>query len=214
MTRRKISDETKQLIDKLYDENLSVREIARRTNVSYPTARKYTKDKQRVNPETGQHFETRRQFEIYRRYREHVMRQIQQQPINQEQKDSEASLIATLWSLEGIIPPTKIGYNHFAALFALARNYRWGGPVFPRDISQALNANIFTPDDARLPPQGFDTYFERLRQLGLIQVTLETGYTMNNDLKKIIFDNFDRFVTPSIAKERFWNSVHLYYRLD
>src|SRR3989338_1623293 len=210
---RIISDETKSLMERWHGEELPVREIARRANVSYTTAWGYTRLRQNINPETGKPFESLSQ------YRKYLSKLKQQQPINQvsseqpttqEQKGLEASLIATLWGLEGIRPPTKIGYNDFAALFALAQNYKFSGKVFHTDISQALNASIFTPEGARLPPKSFDIYFERLKQLGLIQGASETGYTMDKGLVTIIFDNFNRLVTPSIGKDRFWNSISLY----
>ena len=216
MTRRKISDETKQLIDKLYDENLSVREIARRMNVSYTTAYGYTRLRQNINPETGKPFESLSQYRKYlsKQKPQHPTNQAvsSEQPINQEQQDVEAPLIAALWSLEDIKPPTKIGYNDFGALIALAQYY-WGEPVFPSNISEALNASKLTPDDARLQPQGLEAYFEKLKQLRLIQGTSESGYTMDRGLARIIFDNFDRFVTPGVSKERFWGSVEAWYRL-
>jgi len=62
---RKISDETKKLMEKLYAQDLPISEIARRANVSYPTAYGYTKLRQRINPETGQPFESRSQYQEY-----------------------------------------------------------------------------------------------------------------------------------------------------
>lgn len=44
---RKISDKTQQLMQRLYARGLTPAEIARRTNVSYPTAYGYTKAKER-----------------------------------------------------------------------------------------------------------------------------------------------------------------------
>jgi transposase len=62
---RKISDKKTQLIQKLYDEGLDVAEITRRVDVSYSTAYGYTKLKQRINPETGQAFESISQLRDY-----------------------------------------------------------------------------------------------------------------------------------------------------
>ena len=62
---RKISDKKTQLIQKLYGEGLDVAEIARIVNVSYSTAYGYTKLKQRINPETGQAFESISQLMDY-----------------------------------------------------------------------------------------------------------------------------------------------------
>ena len=62
---RKISDKKTQLIQKLYDKGLDVAEIARRVDVSYSTAYGYTKLKQRINPETGQAFESISQLRDY-----------------------------------------------------------------------------------------------------------------------------------------------------
>ena len=62
---RKISDKKTQLIQKLYGEGLDVAEIARIVNVSYSTAYGYTKLRQRINPETGQAFESISQLMDY-----------------------------------------------------------------------------------------------------------------------------------------------------
>jgi DNA-binding XRE family transcriptional regulator len=62
---RKISDQTKNLIENLYAQDLPVAEIARRANVSYPTAYGYTRLKQRINPETRKPFESLGQLMDY-----------------------------------------------------------------------------------------------------------------------------------------------------
>ena len=62
---RKISDETKELIEGLYAQDLPIAEIARRVNVSYPTAYGYTRLRKRINPETKQPFESISQLKDY-----------------------------------------------------------------------------------------------------------------------------------------------------
>ena len=65
---KRISNETKEEIMKLYDNGsgLSPIEIARQTGVSYPSVYGLTRVRQRVNPETGQPFESRSQYQDYR----------------------------------------------------------------------------------------------------------------------------------------------------
>ncbi|MEK6952117.1 MAG: hypothetical protein AABX29_03810, partial [Nanoarchaeota archaeon] len=66
---KRILREKEQLIDKLFREGLNPAEIARRTDVSYGTAYGYTRARQRINPETGQGFASRTE------YQEHLARQ-------------------------------------------------------------------------------------------------------------------------------------------
>lgn len=70
----KVSAETRDLIERLNEENLSLAEIARRANVSYTTVYVYTRTK-------------RRGFASYGEYREHLAKQRQEQPGNQELSD-------------------------------------------------------------------------------------------------------------------------------
>mgnify|MGYP001603000995 CR=1 FL=1 len=98
---RKILDETRELIQELYDGGLAVLKVSRRTGVPYSTVYGYTRARQRVNPETGQQFssstelrgylarqwvnpETGQQFSSLTDYQEHLARQRQKKPINQE----------------------------------------------------------------------------------------------------------------------------------
>ncbi len=64
---KRISNETKEEIMKLYDNGsgLSPIEIARQTGVSYPSVYGLTRVRQRVNPETGQPFESQTQYRDY-----------------------------------------------------------------------------------------------------------------------------------------------------
>ena len=64
---KRISNETKEEIMKLYDHGsgLSPIEIARQTGVSYPSVYGLTRVRQRVNPETGQPFESLSQYQDY-----------------------------------------------------------------------------------------------------------------------------------------------------
>ena len=71
---RKISNETKQLIEELYAEGLPVVEIAKRVNVSYPTAYGYTKVKERGFAsylKYQEHLAKERGFASYSKYQEH-----------------------------------------------------------------------------------------------------------------------------------------------
>ena len=86
----KIPYKTEQLIEKLYAKNLSVAEIARRTNVSFETAYGYTRVRQRINPETKQPFKSLTEYEVYR------ARQRQQQPVNQQSSDVVKQRLAEL----------------------------------------------------------------------------------------------------------------------
>jgi len=63
---RRISDETKQLIEHLYAQDLPIVEIAEIANVSYSFVYGLTRVKKRVNPETGKPFESRSQYNRYR----------------------------------------------------------------------------------------------------------------------------------------------------
>ncbi|MDP6642073.1 MAG: helix-turn-helix transcriptional regulator [Candidatus Nanoarchaeia archaeon] len=64
---RRIPDETKEKIIRLYDNGsgLSPAEIAKQTDISYSSVYGLTRAKQRVNPETGQPFESRSQYQEY-----------------------------------------------------------------------------------------------------------------------------------------------------
>jgi len=62
---RKIPNETKQLLESLYNDSLTVRAISRRTGVPYSTVYGYTKARQRVNPETGQPFSSLAELKEY-----------------------------------------------------------------------------------------------------------------------------------------------------
>ncbi len=75
---KKIPDETKQLMEELYAENLSVAEIARRTDVSYSTAYGYTKAKQRgfaSRTEYKEHLAKQKGFASRTEYEEHLVKQ-------------------------------------------------------------------------------------------------------------------------------------------
>ena len=63
---KRISDETKRLIEGLYAQNLLVTEVARQANVPYSTAYGYTRARQRDNPETGQPFKSLTELQYYR----------------------------------------------------------------------------------------------------------------------------------------------------
>ena len=62
---RKIPDATKTLMGELYALGLPIAETARRTNVPYSTAYNYTRLRQRFNPETGQRFESRTEYDAH-----------------------------------------------------------------------------------------------------------------------------------------------------
>ena len=75
---RKISDKTKQLIQKLHNKGLSVREIARKVNVSYPIVWEYTKAKKRgfkSYSEYREYLVKKRGFESFYEYQNHLARQ-------------------------------------------------------------------------------------------------------------------------------------------
>ena len=78
---KKISEKTIRVMRGLFRNGLSVTEISRRTNIPYVTVHRYTKLKQKINPETGKRFISRTEYE------EHLARQRQQQPINQKLSD-------------------------------------------------------------------------------------------------------------------------------
>lgn len=60
-----ISNETKQLMNKLDAKGLPVKEIEKKTGVSYTTAYNYVRLKKRMNPETGEPFESHNQYKEY-----------------------------------------------------------------------------------------------------------------------------------------------------
>ena len=64
---RRIPDETRKEIIRLYDNGsgLSPAEIARQTDISYSSVYGLTRARQRVNPETGQPFESQSQYQEY-----------------------------------------------------------------------------------------------------------------------------------------------------
>lgn len=62
---RKLPVETIELIEQLYADDLHIKEIARRAKVSYATAYSYTRLKQRINPVTGEPFETAIEYKKY-----------------------------------------------------------------------------------------------------------------------------------------------------
>ena len=64
---RRIPDETRKEIIRLYDNGsgLSPAEIARQTDISYSSVYGLTRARQRVNPETGQPFESQSQLMDY-----------------------------------------------------------------------------------------------------------------------------------------------------
>ena len=64
---RRIPDEKREEIIRLYDNGggMSPAEIARQTGVSYSSVYGLTKVRQRVNPETGEPFESKSQYQEY-----------------------------------------------------------------------------------------------------------------------------------------------------
>jgi plasmid maintenance system antidote protein VapI len=64
---RRIPDEKREEIIRLYDNGggMSPAEIARQTGVSYSSVYGLTKVRQRVNPETGEPFESQSQYQEY-----------------------------------------------------------------------------------------------------------------------------------------------------
>ncbi len=80
---RRIPDEKREEIIRLYDNGggMSPAEIARQTGVSYSSVYGLTKVRQRVNPETGEPFESKSQ------YREYTARQRVNRPENQGLSD-------------------------------------------------------------------------------------------------------------------------------
>ena len=75
---KKISNETKQLIEELYAQNLPIVEVARRTNVSYATAYGYTKAKQKGFASRAKYQEDlarRKGFASYKEYQKYLAKQ-------------------------------------------------------------------------------------------------------------------------------------------
>ena len=84
---RKISEETKQLMEELYNKGLSVAEIARKVNVSYATVYGYTKVKQKgfaSRTEYHEHLAKQKGFASYGEYRKYQAEQRQQKKSNQK----------------------------------------------------------------------------------------------------------------------------------
>ena len=67
--QRRIPQEVREEINRLYNDGLRLSEIARQTGVSYPSVYGMTRARQKVNPETGEPFES------YTAYRKHLARQ-------------------------------------------------------------------------------------------------------------------------------------------
>jgi len=63
---KKLPDETREWLEELYEDELTVTEVARIARLPYSTVYSYTKVRQRVNPETGQTFGSLNE------YREHL----------------------------------------------------------------------------------------------------------------------------------------------
>ncbi len=103
---RRIPDEKREEIIRLYDNGggMSPAEIARQTGVSYSSVYGLTKVRQRVNPETGEPFESLNQYQEYTarqrvnpetgepfesksQYREYTARQRVNRPENQGLSD-------------------------------------------------------------------------------------------------------------------------------
>jgi transposase-like protein len=61
----RVPEEKKQLLAELYRQEISIREIARRANVPFSTAYNYTRLLERINPETGQPFESQSQYDAF-----------------------------------------------------------------------------------------------------------------------------------------------------
>ena len=116
-----------------------------------------------------------------------------------------------LYLKKGISPPTSIGYNDFAILFALAQNSSWSGQVEHGDISEALHASRLTPENAR-GPRALDSYFIRFEEVGLIHRTSTNGYQMDREIATAIQDYAERIMTSGM--EGFLRSVAAFYRLD
>jgi len=76
---RRISAEPEQLMKEFYAQHLRIEDMARRANVSYYTAYRFAKSRQRVNPATGEPLESLNQYQAYRArqkaYRESKARQ-------------------------------------------------------------------------------------------------------------------------------------------
>jgi len=75
---RKISDDTKQLMQEMDAEGLSVAEIARRTNVPYSTVYGYTKAKQKgfaSYKEYNEHWAKEKGFASHSAYQKHLIKQ-------------------------------------------------------------------------------------------------------------------------------------------
>ena len=81
--RKRIPERAREEIIRLYDNGsgLSPAEIARQTGVSYSSVYGLTRIRQRVNPETGEPFESRNQ------YQEYTARQRVNRPENQGLSD-------------------------------------------------------------------------------------------------------------------------------
>ena len=62
---KRISEETKEKIEKLYAEGISMGNIAWQTGVSYSSVYGLTRARQRTNPDTGKQFESRIEYEKY-----------------------------------------------------------------------------------------------------------------------------------------------------
>ena len=98
---RKIMAETAELINRLYDDNVPLPEIARKAGVSYTTVYGRTKLRQKMNPETGERFRSYSEYEDYlagqrvnpetgerfgsdSEYRDYQVRQRQTKPENKQ----------------------------------------------------------------------------------------------------------------------------------
>ncbi len=62
---RRIPEEEREEISRLYDQGLRPSEIARQTGVSYASVYGMTKARQRINPDTGEKFKSGTEYEYH-----------------------------------------------------------------------------------------------------------------------------------------------------
>jgi len=94
--------------------------------------------------------------------------------------------------------PTSIGYNDFALMFALTQEQLPGKPISAEYLSKYLRQHPAVPEDARLEPNGVEAYLKRLEGGGLITRMVNDGYTMHDELVRLLSANVGRVKTPDL----------------
>ncbi|MEK6914717.1 MAG: helix-turn-helix domain-containing protein, partial [Nanoarchaeota archaeon] len=59
---RRITDEQREEVKRLYDSDLKLSDIAKQTGISYSSVYGMTNVRQRVNPETGEQFKSQTEY--------------------------------------------------------------------------------------------------------------------------------------------------------